>query len=617
MKKQSAILYIILVVILFVASWGTAPDNISTALAETTSIPPQTGFPKILGGARIRGSSVALGAVNDDGIDDIVVGGSDGVIHAYRGNGVKLWQYDTGNMSIEGKAAIGDINQDGKNEVVIGAGSTFTTAAHGGLYVLNHLGQLQCSFQPGDFNNNGWRDGIYSSPALADIDRNDGGKLEIVFGGWDGFFHLLNHDCTAVWKVNNYDSVWSSPAIADMDRDGYLDIVIGADSNDVPQYNMIKGGRINALDRFGNMLPGFPKFIDEVIFSSPALGDLTGDSEADVLVGTGYFWANPACNHPDGCTPGVGKYVNGWDKNGDPLPGWPVALNGYTWASPALADLDNDGELEVIINSSDSKVHALNADGSYVPGWPVTPVTPGGVSLATIASPIVADVDGDDNLEVLLVSNWEVVAWDKDGNQLTRSDYGSPAWNLGTAFSLNSSPAVGDVDGDGDVEVVVGGANSGGGSGMLYAWDFSGSAGGKLPWPAFRRDALNHALSPLPAYLDVAPQATTVLHAQSDSSPVEVPLQISNLGSGTINWIVSSGNTAVTAVPNSGSVSVTTGSTVSIDVSGLGLGSHTYTVTTTGTTDGKTAGNSPATTQITVKIVDTVHTNFLPMIERR
>ena len=616
MKMQSFTLIILTAVLaMFLSVTIPAPNN--TARAETQAIPAQSGFPKALNGDLIRGSSIALGDINDDGIDDIVVGGSDGVVHAYRGNGVKLWSYDTGSMSIEGKAAIGDIDQDGKNEVVIGAGSTFTTNVHGGLYVLNHLGQLQCSFQTGDFNNDGWREGVYGSPALADIDRNDGGKLEIVFGAWDGYFHLINHDCTAVWKVNNYDTIWSSPAIADLDRDGYLDIVIGADSNDVPEHAMIKGGRINALDRFGNMLPGFPKFIDEVIFSSPALGDLTGDNEADVLVGTGYFWASPACNHPDGCTPGVGKYVNGWDKNGNALPGWPVALNGYTWASPALADLDNDGELEVIINSSDSKVHALNADGSYVSGWPVTPLTPGGASFATLASPVVADLNGDNNLEVILVSNWEVVVWDKNGNQLSRDDYSSAGWNLGTQFSLNASPAVGDIDGDGDVELVVGGATSGGGSGMLYAWDFSGSVGGKMPWPAFRRDALNHALSPLPAYLDAAPQKLTVLHAQSDGNTVQVPLRISNLGTGAIDWSISSGNGNVTAVPNSGSVSISTNSsTVNINVGGLGLGSYNYTLTVSGTNGGKAAGNSPIQVQITVKIVDSVETNFLPIIVR-
>ena len=44
-----------------------------------------------------------------------------------------------------------------------------------------------------------------------------------------------------------------------------------------------------------------------------------------------------------------------------------------------LLDIDSDGLPEVVINSKDGYVHAWNADGSYVSGWPVQPVVPAGV----------------------------------------------------------------------------------------------------------------------------------------------------------------------------------------------------------------------------------------------
>lgn len=624
MRKVKTIgIFLISLPLLLIVSHLTSQEHSgllspSLVAAQPSSVNNQSGFPVTLSGERIRFSSVTLGDVNGDEIDDIVVGGADGKVYAYRGTGSKLWEYDTGNAAIEGKAAVADIDNDGQSEIIVGAGSTFTPSAHGGLYVLDHLGKLQCSFELGDFNKDSWSDGVWSSPAVADFDGNDGGKMEIAFGGWDARVHLLNHDCSEVWRVEVYDTIWSSPAVLDIDRDGRLDIIIGSDSNDDVTRNITKGGRIHAFDRDGVELPGFPRFINEVIYSSPALGDLTGNGWAEILVGTGYFWANPNCNHPDGCTPGVGQYVNGWDRNGNPLPGWPISLNGYTWGSPALADLDNDGELEVIINSSDSKVHALNSNGSEVPGWPVTPVTPGGASNPTLASPVAADVDGDGNVEVFLVSTWEVVAWDKNGNQLTPTTF-SPQpdeWDLGANFTLNSSPAIGDVDGDGDVELVIGGANSGGSSGMIYAWDFSGSVNGKMSWPAFRQNQFNHGVSPLPPYLSAAPTSQLVLHELGDSSSIKLNVQISNLGSDSINWSTSTSDGRVSVSPNSGTVSTNTSGQITINTNGLALGNHTYTVTITGTDGGNPVANSPVNLSITVKIVENLYSVYLPEITR-
>ena len=97
-------------------------------------------------------SSVALGDLTGNGIDDIVVGSYDGVIFAYRGNGSLIWQYDTGDAAIVSKPAIGDINQDGFNEVVVGVGSTYTPGAPGGVIALSHTGNFLWRYVSGDFN---------------------------------------------------------------------------------------------------------------------------------------------------------------------------------------------------------------------------------------------------------------------------------------------------------------------------------------------------------------------------------------------------------------------------------------------------------------------------------
>ena len=474
------------------------------------AVPPyQAGFPVAFEAddASVWASSTVVAQLDPSTPElEIVVGTLNGKVMAYRDDGTKYWEFDTGGMGISAKAAVADLDQDGLPEVVIGAGSTLTPGEAGVLWILNHDGSPHCSFTPADTNSDLQPDGVYATAALADLTGD--GNLEIVVAGWDFYLRVLRHNCSELWSVFMSDTVWSSPAIGDLDGDGELDIVIGSDTNDVPAQHF--GGRIHAFTRHGAPLAGFPVDIDDVVWSSPALADLDGDGFLDVVVGMGHCWDNPAC--APGPTHPVNEAVFAVDRFGQPLPGWPVPTPGeYAFASPAVADLDGDGQLEVVVNTisksptSQGRVLVLNGDGTHRNGWPKQPVIPLTCSttrtVQTEASPVLADLNSDGMLEVLLVSNWEIVIWDHAGNQLSR-DGGCPdppgSWVVQTNNSLNSSPSVADIDGDGDLEVVIGGAILGGAQGAIYVWDFPGSAGPgpRKDWPAARRDARNSGLQP-------------------------------------------------------------------------------------------------------------------------
>lgn len=178
-------------------------------------------------------------------------------------------------------------------------------------------------------------------------------------------------------------------------------------------------------------------YCDTGWYASPAVGDVDGDGQVEVL------WGGYRLMAVDGAT---GTLEWTWPPSGN---------HGRLWPSPVVADLDGTPGLEIAIGNGHGELVVLDGTGSPEPGFPTQPF---GTSneLRSLAA---ADLDGDGALELLTGRTgsgptvWSVV----QSNGATR-----PGWprlqggDLGYAAGCyNQNLGAGDLDGDGLPEVVA------------------------------------------------------------------------------------------------------------------------------------------------------------------
>lgn len=596
-------------------------------------------------------SSPVLEDINQDGYLDIVVATNSGHVLVVEHNGHILWDRDVSpyfgmsanSQEINSTPAVADIDADGMLEIVVGAGTLNPeVCTQGGMIALSHTGQVEPGWpqmaQDWDIPPPGCRDSIYSSPAVGDMDND--GDLEIVVGGFDTSIYAWHHDGTLLpgyppdswlylrlgWSIlrgHLADTVWSSPGLADLDQDGFLDLVLGTDEGNqgggwVCPYRLPPGwragycgGSVYVLDRFGGLLPGWPQHFLEAIQSTVAIADLNEDAVPDLIIGKGTFYRNKSPDHP---TYAFVLHVK--DNEGHDLPGWQGGkqVGGPIAAAPSVGDIAGDSGPEIVVASSEEgRLYAWHANGQPVAGFPMTPLDLfGGRSLGFNfgQTTLLADTDGDGKMEILLNQDWIVSIVDGDGSQITASAYPSdPRPVYYAEGSLLNSPAVGDLDNDGKLELV---ANNG----ELYAWRLSDSVD-EADWPMFKSNAAGNPTAPMRARMAIANEQLIIFKDSSEPGAAEATFLIRNLGDESLDWLVASAPAGVTFSPGSGVIAGHSEQVVEVmvDRAVLAPGMNPLgNIRIVGSSDGETVLGSPVDISLTVYFGD-VKRLLLPAVD--
>ena len=637
---------------------GTVVAFLMREHTASLATPASTYVAVPLNGAKIVGSAPAAADFNGDGYKEIVVGGSDGILHVVSFDGtswMEVWRHQTNDEinaahpphptadnNIRSSQAIADLDNDGHLEIVVTVGGFVHTDVedrrNGGVLVYRYVDDSPWSFElieplsadgtrgwpqpridqigagPGEGEPDGLWDGFPTTPAVGDIDGD--GDLEVIVEGMDRRIHAWHHDGTVVegWPISqwNGDPLWrggrSSPALGDLDGDGLPEIVVGTMS---PMENgeQDQNATLWALNGDSSLVDGFPVQTEQYIHSSPALGDVDGDRRLEIVVGSG-----------DGMPAGRANLVYGWNHDGTVLhlPGgsaWPRQTVNAVVAPPAIGDIDGDGELEIVIGeggyslTSNNKLYAWNADGSLVPGFPVLVPSPSSWADGSYPlqyTPILADFDGDGTIEILAthLNDWGFVVVEPDG---TISDVTGHPMRQG----LWAAPMVDDVDNDGLLEIVAASGDADG-NGEIRIWDEAGAATSVLPWPMFHHDVRRTGLYVAPPALGMR-EEIRLFHQVGTPSGENGTFLIWNEGDGSFDWALEP-SASLLVTPTTGTLSGRAVVSLTVDTAGFPSGWTTAgTMTVTATVDGKPVGNSPRVATVFVFVGD-VQRVALPLV---
>ncbi|MBE9059290.1 VCBS repeat-containing protein, partial [Sphaerospermopsis sp. LEGE 08334] len=241
-----------------------------------------------------------------------------------------------------------------------------------------------------------------------------------------------------------------------IDGDGDLDAVVGEGFGTLKYYNNTE---VPVTPSYTEQTGTANPFngIDVGSYSTPTLADIDGDGDLDAVVGVNdgtlkYYKNTGTATNP--------VYT---EQTGTANPFDGIDVGSYS--TPTLADIDGDGDLDAVVGVNDGTLKYYKNTGTATN--PVYTEQTGtanpfnGIDVGSSSKPTFADIDGDGDLDAVVGVNGGTLKYYQNTGTATNPSYTE---QTGTANPFNgidvggtySTPTFADIDGDGDLDAVVG-----------------------------------------------------------------------------------------------------------------------------------------------------------------
>jgi len=369
----------------------------------------QSGFPVDVSGELI--SSAAIVDFDNDGVDEIISSDKGGFIHVFEMDGTEwvdgTFPYETGDQNW-GSPSIGNLDGDGFEDVVISSknghiyvfGSSQTIES-GLLLDFNSGGYITATPALGDVDGDGLDEIVfaqYGNPELLyaingdgsnvsgfpfDIaekvqrgvalsDFNNNGKSDIVVGTDDEFIHLIYDDGSLAWSYETGGDIRVAPTVLELSSG---EKIILSGSKDDNFYGLNSDGTLRFLIE-----------TDDDITTEASIVDVEE-------VGPVIFFAS-------------GSFVYAVTSNGEAYGNWPIDIGQDISASITFSDFDGAdvdcfrclSDPEIVIGDLSGNIHAFTLDGNVYNNFPING------SFPFKGSPTILDTDNDGDIELIIGS---------------------------------------------------------------------------------------------------------------------------------------------------------------------------------------------------------------------
>ena len=384
--------------------------------------------------------------VNNNGKPDLVLGFSeDGTVKVY---------YNIGSDSV---AVFSESNSITLGDVGLYAYPVFCDPDHDGDFdiLVGRDGMGLIYYQNiGTPENPNWQqntsvfaglatEGYFNSPVLADISGD--GKQDLIYGTANGpltYYRNTGTLSSPTWTKNTslFGGIIdvggaSTPFFYDFDGDGDLDMISGSQMGDIKYYENVGTAQNPAWKGSHTYFAN----LKHSIYSSVSLGDINGNGLPDALVGD--LSGNIYLHENTG---------TGFQKASNAL----IIDNIGGWASPLFIDMDKDGDLDIVAGNEDGDLFYYENQGTPTqPMWTEIRGYFSGINVRSCAVPALADLDFDGDYDLVTGNSWRQIQYFENQSGVWVEDTTMVAGIVG---GQNCSPAFADLDGDGDRDLILG-----------------------------------------------------------------------------------------------------------------------------------------------------------------